>query len=774
MSLQALSDYTIYSRYAHYIPERKRRETWDEITERVFGMHERKYKKFLDSNEDFKKEFDFAKEMFRKKRVLGSQRALQFGGKWIEKENLKIYNCSFTHVDRPAVFSEIFYALLCGVGVGFSVQFHHVANLPKIKKPTGEKRIFKPEDSISGWADCIRVLLSSFCETNQQFQEYYGHEIEFDYSAIRPEGSLVAGQFKAPGYKGLEMAINKIKALLDKACKEGNKLKPIHCYDLIMFVADATLSGGIRRSATICLFSKEDIEMMNAKTGNWYIENPQRGRSNNSVVLKRDEVTKEEFSKIFDSIKEFGEPGFYFTDDLETGVNPCVEINMYPKTEDGRSGFQGCNLSEINGKFCNTKEHFYDCCRAASIIGTLQAGYTDFNYLSKESMEIFQRESLLGVSLTGWMDNPDILFKPDILEIGASIVKEVNKKIARYIGIRQAARTTCVKPSGSASCVLETASGIHPHHARRYIRNVQVNKHEFAGQHYKKINPIEVVESAWSAGKTDNVISFLCEVPKGAILKNDLKAVDLLERVKLVQTHWVEKGTNYDLCLKKCNHNVSNTITVNPTEWGEIEKFIFDNKDYFTGISLLSGSGDLDYRQAPFTTVLNEKEMVEKYGHGTMFASGLIVDALAVFDGDLFSACEAALDWVKLPELGKEPEEPKKPSRRKFKTEKDFSSALLNYSIELNLFFQEKYQYTQLQLKHDWVRRAKQFAKRYFDNDIKKMTYCLKHVDLWKRWLDMKREHTEIDWSKVIEDNQELIAADTLGAQACAGGKCSL
>lgn len=778
MGLKALSDYTIYSRYAHYLPEKKRRETWHEMADRVFDMHERKYAEKLANSAELREEFNFAKEMFLKKRILGSQRSLQFAGKWIEKENLKQYNCSFSFVDRARVFSEIFYALLCGVGVGFSVQWHHINKLPSLSPVSNNIVVHKAEDSIEGWADCIGALLSSYFVSDQQFPQYYGKTVRFDFSAIRPAGSLIAGQFTAPGPSGLAASLEKVRSILNKVVDtnvECKRLLPIEAYDIIMHLSDAVLSGGIRRAATICLFSKDDDAMMNAKIGDWYIKNPQRGRSNNSVILLRNEITREEFADIFVKVKEFGEPGFVFVDDLNCGVNPCVEIGLYALTTDGRSGFALCNLSEINGKHCIDRDSFLAACRAAATLGTIQAGYTKFNYLSPETIEICEREALLGVSLTGWMENPDVLFDSEMLKAGAQVIKEVNAKVAKLLGIRPAARTTCVKPAGSSSCVLETSSGIHPHHARRYIRNVQTNQSEFAAQLYKSVNPLAVQKSAWSAFGEDLVISFACEVPKGAILKNDLRAVELLAKVKKVQEFWVKEGRNIDLCVNKSvNHNVSNTITVNSDEWDEVEQYIFNNREFFAGISLLSSSGDLDYRQAPFTTVLNEKEIVEKYGRGALFASGLIVDGLYAFDNDIYSACEAVLGVVKLADLNNEPVEPTKPLPRDFESGAKYTSALIDYSIQLNLFFQDKGSYKQLALKHDWVRRAKQFADRYFDGDVRLMTYCLKHVDLWKRYLDIKREHKEIDWSNVVEDNNKKIAADTLGAQACSGGKCEL
>ena len=669
-------------------------------------------------------------------------------------------NCSTVHVNRERVFQEIMYVLLCGCGVGFSVQKHHVDQLGEFVSPKGAPIKYTVEDSIEGWADAIGVLIASWStKTWDNFEKYQGFNIDFDFSKIRPEGALIAERFKAPGHKGLRASLNKIQSLFEKNEKGKKfKLSPIETYDIICHISDAVLSGGVRRSATICMFSHDDEEMMNAKTGKWFVENSQRARSNNSAVLLKGETTREEFSKLIKSTREFGEPGFIWVDDKEIVFNPCCEIGMIPTTKDGRSGWQTCNLTEINGKFCDTEENFIQACEASAIIGTLQAGYTDFKYLTPEAKEIIEEEALLGCSITGWMDNPDILFDEKLQRKGAKRILEVNEKVAKLIGIKIAARATCVKPAGSTSCVLGTASGIHPHHARRYIRRAQVNKMEFCGKVFQETNPLAVEESVWSANKTDNVISFLCEVPAGAITKNQVGAVDLLEKVKLTQKNWVECGTREERSMNpKLRHNVSNTINVKDDEWGDVEKFIFDNQKYFAGISLLAASGDLDYTQAPFSSVLTPNELVKEYGDASVFASGLIVDGLAAFDNNLWEGCNAVLGFSQLEDCGVEPEYPK---NRNYKA--------------LSEYFDAKEKYEVCVLKQDWVRRVKQFAERYFEGNIKKATYCLKHVSLWKTWCDLKREYREINWTSIEEYQEEHQNADSLGAQACSGGACLL
>lgn len=779
MSIKALSDYTIYAKYARYDKEKQRRETWEEQVNRVFDMHERKFADQLSKSEKFQEEFAFAKMQVLKKRVLGSQRSLQFGGKPIEKHNAKMFNCSFGYIDRPVAFQEMMYLLLCGVGVGFSVQQKHVTKLPKLHTtPLSEKEVkkFVIPDSIEGWADAIGILVNSYFKGGKLFKEYNNTNVEFDYSLIRPAGSLIDGGFKAPGPDGLKKSIGNIRSLIEDCVKSYNGvLRSIDAYDIVMHMSDAVLSGGVRRSATICLFSVDDDLMMGAKTGSWFNENPQRGRSNNSAVLVRDETTREQFAKLMKSTREFGEPGFVWSDDEDIGYNPCVEIGLYPQTTDGRSGFQFCNLTEINGKWCKDEESFLQACRASAIIGTLQAGYTDFKYVSPETKEITDYEALLGCSITGMMDNPDIIFDDAIQKKGAKEIKKVNKIVAGYLGINQAARTCCVKPAGTTSCVLGTASGIHPHHARMYMRRVQANKLEFPVQHFMAKNPLAVEESVWSNNGTDMVISFLCEVPGGAKVKNQLAAVDLLEKVKLTQQNWVEYGTNKERCIKPyIRHNVSNTVTVKDDEWEEVEKFIYDNRKWFAGISLLSASGDKDYPQAPFTTVHTSLELSKMYGEASHFASGLIVDGLHAFNDNLWAACDCAsgIGEVLADEI-KTPSQPERPKKNGY-TDQEYSKKLVAYAKKLEKYYTAQEEYDNWWAKTDWVRRVNKFANNHFEGDLKQATYCLKDVSNLHLWDKLKKSYTEIDWSEVVEADEFYEEVDTMGAAACAGGACAV
>ena len=497
-----------------------------------------------------------------------------------------------------------------------------------------------------------------------------------------------------------------------------------------MHAADAVLSGGVRRSATICLFSPNDEEMMNAKTGNWFVENPQRARSNNSAVIVREKTTEEQFGKIMESVKQFGEPGFVFVESTEHTTNPCVEIGMFPQIK-GKSGWQGCNLTEINGGMCNTEEDFYQACRAASILGTLQAGYTDFKFLSSASKKIFDREALLGVSITGWMNNPDILFNETILQRGAKIVKDVNKEVAAVLEINPAARTTCVKPSGNASVLLQTASGIHAEHSSMYIRNVQMNKESEITQAIMKSNPWMVEESVWSAGGTDVVVSFPIIPKKGSVYKDDLVGVKHLELVAKAQKHWVEAGTNQDLCADKgIRHNVSNTIIVD--DWDEVENYVYKNRYSFAGISFLPMTGDKDFNQAPNTQVISAKEMVKKYDTAAVFASGMVVDALKCFN-NLWDACSTAQ----------------------------------GYGEDLSL------ESSNNALKQDWVRRFNNFAGNYTNGDVKKAEYCLKDAYLLHKWKKIQSSLQQVDWKDDLTE-KKYTDVDTIASAACVGGACEI
>ena len=1046
---QLLSDAKFFEGYSRFIEEKEHYESWNDAVDRVMAMHREYYKDKL--GPELEAALDFSSQAYKEKGVLGAQRALQFGGDQLLKHQMKMYNCTSTYIDRPEVFGELFYIGLCGCGAGFSVQQHHIAKLPQIMQRTKAPKIHTVEDSIEGWADALDALMASYFEESPKFSEYRGHRVYFDLSKIRPKGAKISGGFKAPGPDSLRLALDRIEHILQGVTlsKKKAKLRAIQAYDIIMHAMDAVIAGGVRRSATICIFSPEDEEMMTSKTGSWYIDNPQRARSNNSALVVRNSITKEQFDGMFENIKQFGEPGFIFADDTETMYNPCftgdtiiaiadgrngvslkqlvdenkafpvysaipnkkgkwkaeiknaiafktgtrkvitvklsngdtfrctpehklaipggnyiaakdskgmqlaeffttnekyrtinsisngfarqyrmiwefyngqkpkgyeidhiynngldcisnlqllkyedhcaksakekngfnnsvhkitnikkwknnlsvatflennpkfsgitneelilngkmllengknitfpnlkkidsrtpmyfsknrfdgkignlidickgllqyninkpqrteskktqqenydmfvvdiidnnevedvydlkvednnnfyiitsgdenfdvsrgvlvhncAEIGMYPQL-DGETGFQGCNLCEINGSQCDTPERFYDLCKAAAILGTLQAGYTDFKFLPAVSKKIFDREALIGVSITGWMSNPDILFDKSILEKGAKIVLEVNKKLAKLLGINPAARTTCVKPSGNSSVLLKTPSGIHPEHAPMYLRNIQINKENEVAGLFLKHNPHMIEESGWSASAADYVISFPIVAKTGSLYKSEINGISHLELVKMAQQHWVEAGTDIKLCVNKnVRHNVSNTISVKEHDWDSVRDYVFNNRKYFAGISFISDRGDKDYYQAPNTKVEKAETIVNIYGTGAVFASGLIVDGEKVFD-NLWLACSTARG------LGES----------------------LNIEEE------------QTSLKRDWVRRFEKYAANYFDGNLIKAEYCLKDVFNLHKWCKIQQTFNEIDWVSELKE-KKFTDIDTTGGAAC-------
>ena len=748
MTLAQLQDYTFNTKYARYRSELGRRETFAEAADRVFAMHEKIY-----AGKGIEAEIAYAKAAMKDRLVLGSQRALQFGGKPIEDKNARLYNCTVSYCDRPRFFQEALWLLLCGCGVGFSVQRHHVAKLPAISRPLAGTVQVVIDDSIEGWADALGALVSSYLVAEQPFPEYAGKTVVFDYQHIRAAGApLSSGCGKAPGAGPLKRSLEQIRLLFDSRLAQagsGCALRSVDVYDLVMHASDAVLAGGVRRSATICIFSADDEEMINAKTGDWFIRNPQRGRSNNSALLLRDRTSFADFNALMGSVKEFGEPGFVWADSTEIMYNPCVEIGMYPVDVDsGLSGWHFCNLCEINLKACTTVDIFERACRAAAILGTLQAGYASFAYLGPVTERIVRREALLGCSMTGMMDNPVLAFDPELQVRMASLILAVNAELAPRIGLNPCARATCVKPAGTTSCILGTASGIHPHHAQRYFRRVQANINEAPLEFFKAHNPRAVEKSVWNPNGTDEIITFCVEVPQAARIKTHLSALELLDHVRLTQDHWVAAGRRAERCTAPwLRHNVSNTITVHDHEWAVVSRYIYDHREAFAGVSLLPEGGDLDYPQAPFTAVLTYDEIVAEYGVGALFASGLIVDGLHAFADDLWAACACVLGTGASLELPQFP---------------------VGASQDLSAIHE---QVRGLLARQDWVRRARKFARNYFANDLRRMTHCLKRVHNCKLWEDLQREYIPVDYTLMHEARDETTLSETI---ACAGGTCEV
>lgn len=614
----AISSYIHFAKYAKYQPEWLRRESYLETVDRVELMH---LNRFASLPEADRAEIKWAFDQVREQRVLPSMRSMQFGGRAIEVNNNRVYNCTSSFIDRLGVFSEALFLLLSGCGVGYSVQFDHVEKLPTLVRIDPKNVVHHViADSIEGWANALSALVHSYTT---------GEYVEFSYHLIRPAGTLLkTSGGRAPGHRKLKEAIEQIRRVLNGA--QGRKLRPIECHDMMCHTADAVLSGGIRRSAMISLFSLEDSEMMNAKTGNWYETHPWRENSNNSVFLKRDEVTKKAFLRIFKMTREWGEPGFFFCTDNDYSTNPCCEIGLNPKlTIDAKvmalleartlrgkpmpdvklgdvfSGWAFCNLCEINGAKLKTFEDFQRAARAASIIGTMQSTYTDMPYLGWVSEVIAERESLLGIGMTGMMDSPEVTLNPEMQRAIAIEIRGHNERWAEKLGVLPAARTTCVKPSGTTSLELGcVGSGHHAHHAKRYIRRVTADEYEVVFQAFKALNPQACVRKP--NGKW--VVEFPVQPPKGAALKEDFTAIQFLEAVKSTQLNWVLPGTARPDASPGLNHNVSNTVTVGPEEWEAVAEYIWANREFFTGVSLLAKSGDKDYAFAPMEAIVTEAD----------------------------------------------------------------------------------------------------------------------------------------------------------------------
>ena len=743
-----LSDLKLHSDYFKWKEDEKRYETWEDACENIIDGHRKKYVDYAEAIEPY---LQSAIESMKDQAVLASQRNLQYRYEQIMKHNTRMFNCTSGHIARNRVFQEIFYLALSGCGFGGGLLIPFVNNLSKIQKRTLGTKTFYIEDSIEGWANALGVLLSSYFVDDQPFPEYAGYEVKLDYSLIREKGAFISGGFKAPGPDGLKQSLEKIETLIEKwLTNEGDKIRPILAFDIICHSADAVLSGGVRRSALNMIVDPNDDEMIHAKTGNWRIENPQRGRSNNSVILLRSEVKKEQFNYLVQLNDGANDIGFVFANSWFDMFNPCFEImkipvldtidfgkikynkvEQYVKDNKSKFGIQGCNLTEINAEKATTKEKFLKACKDASFLGTLQAGYTNFPYLGETSKAIFEREALLGVSITGWMNNPK-LFNAELLEEGAQAVKDANKELAAVIGINQAARTTCVKPSGNASVVLGTASGIHPEHSEKYFRIMQLNKESNTAKWLEENMGFLLEESVWSSTKSDYVVFVPVENPKVGLFKKDMKGIKHLELIKLVQKHWVNAGTNPELCAyMPVNHNTSCTVIIDDKD--AIVDYIWEQRDLFTAVSFMSDYGDKDFNQAPFTSVLNLNEVIEIYGKGSLLASGLIIDGLHYFNQNLWLACDTLLD----------------------------RSILLTGTRE------------QVLLKEYWLSRAKKFAKNYFKGDMKKMVYCLKDVHLFYKWETITRQFKEVNFGEIL-NKPEYKSISDYAAQACSGAQCDV
>jgi ribonucleoside-diphosphate reductase alpha chain len=814
---ELMSDFNFTSKYAKYDSSKKRRELWEETIDRMLNMH---FEFYSNKSDEVKAEIKVAFDMVKDKKVLASQRAMQFGGDPVLKKNMRIYNCSTSHIDRLRFFAEAFYLLLCGAGVGYSVQHRHIERLPRlidVEELTHDKKSFVVPDSIEGWCDAAHALISSFFQGN----EHSGIRYEFDYSQVRPEGAPLSHGGKAPGPEGLKAALKKIRKILLQRVEHGLlKLRPIDAYDITCHLSDAVLSGGVRRSASICLFDIDDEDMIKAKTGNWHKDNPQRARSNNSAVIIKGSISRERFHMMIDTIRQFGEPGFIFVDHRDYVYNPCAEIGMCPvavyrptdkerieklpekykeycKTSKGfkgplvenythellderekferygfryESGWQTCNLTEINCKAIESVEDYKKAVKAATIIGTCQAGFVDPGYLLKETQDIIERESLLGVSMTGVQDSPDVILNAEVQNEMAKYAIEVNKDFAKKLGINTAARITCVKPAGNSSVLLECASGIHPHHARRYFRRMQVNKNDNVLEHFSSLNPHAIEHCSWSSNGTDDIITFPIDVGARANTYEKLKAVEFLDHVRLTQENWVSTGTAKPNSTQGLFHNVSNTVKVRDTEWGDVADYLYDHQFSFSGISLLSNSGDKVYQQAPMETCWFESDLIKMFGEAKVKRAKMLHNKL-VKKFSATSVQEVRYKIVSLCRLNGS-------YMRKYDWIKENCQPLIDE--DTGDIVEPKYEFESrcdneyviaCAIYNDIKKHFKDMLGDDLPTNINSVMDLIASVKDEEKWNNLVKKFKKVDYSTLEEEDDNT---DLAGEVACAGGQCEV
>jgi ribonucleoside-triphosphate reductase (thioredoxin) len=608
IGLKILSDITTFNKYCKYLPEVQRRETWEELINRNLEMH---IKKFPELESQIREAYSFVFE----KKILPSMRSLQFAGKPIEINNSRVFNCCYLPIDDYKSFSETMYLLLSGCGVGYSVQFSHIAKLPEINKSLKTRR-YVIEDSIIGWADSVKVLLKSYFKGTLK--------PVFDFNEIRPKGALlITAGGKAPGAEPLKRCLFEIEQILESK-KNGEKLKSIECHSILCHIADAVLSGGIRRSAMIAGFSFDDEDMIGCKSGNWWEINPHYARSNNSAVISRNRITKEEYDLFWERIKSSGsgEPGISWSNNPEYFFNPCHEVSLRP--------YSFCNLVEINGSTIEDENDFYLRCKYASFIGTLQASYTDFVYLRSVWKEHTDKDALIGVGITGIASNK---IDSKWIKKGAKVVKDTNQEISTLVGINKAARCTVIKPSGTTSCVLGTSSGIHAWYNDFYIRRLRIGKNESLFTYLSIYHP-EILEDDIFKAKEQSIISLPIKAPENSLLRSE-DVIEFLERVKLYNIDWIKAGHRTGANL----NNVSATVNIKDDEWEKVGEWMWNNRDFYSGISVLPYSSHT-YKQAPFEDITEDQynELLQHI-HDIDLSKVIELDNNTNFQGEL--ACGA-------------------------------------------------------------------------------------------------------------------------------------
>ena len=582
------------SRYAKWVEAEGRRETWGETVDRYFSF----MTNHLKTNHNYipnEKLVAELKEFVFERNVMPSMRSVMTSGAALERDNVAGYNCAFLPVDSPRSFDETMYVLMCGTGVGFSVEYKYINKLPAVpEKLEKSDTVIVVEDSKQGWAKAYRELLALL---------WTGHIPAIDVSKVRPAGA----RLKTMGGRssGPQPLINLFDFTIAKFKNAaGRNLKPIECHDIMCKIGEVVVVGGVRRSAMISLSNINDIEMAQAKSGNWWEQSPQRALSNNSVAYSRKPEMEQfiaEWKSLYDS--KSGERGIYNVaaaqaqaakfgrrdPDIHYGTNPCSEIILRP--------YQFCNLSEVVLREKDTKKDIQRKVELATILGTWQSTLTDFKYLRKIWKDNTEEERLLGVSLTGQFGHKFMSGKEDLISLEAFLMsmreraREVNKEEAEKIGIPESAAITCVKPSGTVSQLVGVSSGMHPWHSPYYIRTVRGSKGDPISTFLKEVG-IPVEDDVMKPNDT-YVFSFPVKAPEGAIVRNDLTAIDHLNIWLVYQRAW-------------CEHKPSITVSVKEDEWMEVGAWVYKNFDEVSGISFLPHS-EHSYKQAPYQEVSKEE-----------------------------------------------------------------------------------------------------------------------------------------------------------------------